>query len=359
MIKYSINEKDCQGKRLDKFLAAKFLLSRALTQTLIKNKGVLVNGKDVKPHYSLKEGDEIVLDEKKLAELKEAKKIDLSPFNSGITSEKSRNKNLPFWQIASKGLEIIYQDENFLVINKPAGLISHPSPTHPKETLINILLNSFPEIKNVGDDKIRPGIVHRLDKEASGLLAIAKTQQAFAHLKKQFQNRLVEKEYLVLVCGKVKDEKGEIALPIGRLPKRGYKMTAGYFPKAKPARTEYEVVKYFEASAESAEANFTPRIYSRKNPQSFAKADQNYTLLRVKTKTGRTHQIRVHLKSLGYPVVGDKVYGSKKQEKKDLKRLFLHCYKLSFMDLADKKQGFEIDLPKDLKDFLKQLTLAD
>lgn len=331
MIKYSINEKDCQVKRLDKFLAVKFLLSRAFAQTLIKNKGVLINGKNVKPHYSLKEEDEIVLDEKRLEELKEAKEIDLSPFNDGITPEKSQNKNSPFWQIAIKGLEIIYQDKNFLVINKPAGLIAHPSPSHPKETLINILLSSFPEIKNVGDDKIRPGIVHRLDKEASGLLVIAKTQQAFVYFKKQFQNRLVEKEYLVLVYGKVKDEKGEIALPIGRLPKKGHKMTAGYFPKAKPARTEYEVVKHY----------------------------QDYTLLKVKTKTGRTHQIRVHLKALGYPVVGDKVYGSKKREKKELERLFLHCYKLSFVDLAGKKQGFEIDLPKDLKDFLKQLTLGD
>ncbi|TSC96200.1 MAG: 23S rRNA pseudouridine synthase [Parcubacteria group bacterium Athens1014_10] len=304
-LKHTTNKENCQKQRLDKFLAEKFFLPRAFIQELIKSNGVLVNDKKIKAHYLLKENEEIKIDEKKIEEMKKAKEIDLSP--------------------SKKKLEIIFEDKNFLIINKPAGLIVHPSAAHRKETLVNILLNYFPEIKNVGEDEFRPGIVHRLDKEASGLLAIAKTQKAFEYLKKQFQDRQIEKEYLVLVHGRIKEKKGKIELPIGRLPKKGFKMSTGYFSKAKPALTEYELIKYIN----------------------------DYSFLKVKTKTGRTHQIRVHLKALGYPVVGDKIYKPKKSKKVKLDRIFLHCHKLGFHDLENKKQNFEIGLPDELNDFFK------
>lgn len=314
-------------KRLDKFLTEKLFYSRSFIQKIIKERGVLVKGEKVKPNYLLKENDEIEIDENKIKNFKKEKEADLSPAKKDLPSETPRSGNSPFWRVVSRGLEIIFEDENFLVVNKPAGLIVHPSPSHPKETLVNILINYFPRLKNVGENKLRPGIVHRLDKEASGLLIVAKTQKSFEYLKKQFQNRRIKKEYLVLVYGKVKDKKGVIELPIGRLPKKGFKMSAGYLPKSKEAITEYELIKYYDG----------------------------YSLLNIKTKTGRTHQIRVHLKSLGYPVAGDKIYKPRKLKAAELGRIFLHCYKIGFLNQENKWREFKIDLPCELKNFLKTI----
>lgn len=301
---------DC---RLDKFLTKELpAISRSKIKKLINEGAILINNSQVKPHYFLKVGDEVVI--KPAAE---AAPI-AEPHTKAAAAEIPEPK-------------IIFEDENFLVINKPAGLIVHPSPSHPKETLVNILINYFPQLKNVGEDKLRPGIVHRLDKEASGLLIIAKTQKSFEYFKKQFQDRQIKKEYLVLVHGKIKDEKGIIELPIGRLPQKGFKMSAGYFSKGKPALTEYELIKYFK----------------------------DYSLLKVKTKTGRTHQIRVHLKTLGYPVVGDKIYKPRKLKVIELGRIFLHCYKIGFFDLENKWKEFEIGLDEGLKGFLDKISLPD
>lgn len=234
-------------------------------------------------------------------------------------------------------MDIIYENENFLIINKPSGLIVHPTTFKEKNSLVDFLVEYCPQIKNVGDDKIlRPGIVHRLDKDVSGLMVIAKTQETFDHLKKQFKEQKVKKEYYALVYGDVKEEKGIIDLAIGFSKRKSkIKMTVFSQNKSKTAITEYEVLKRF--------SNFTP------NEQ----ASMGFTLLKVKIKTGRTHQIRAHLAFIGHPILGDKIYRNKGLERKNKKikldRIFLHSFKLGFFDLENKWMEFEKDLPEELK----------
>ncbi len=306
--------------RLDKFLAQRLPdFSRAWIQKLIKDGLVLVNQKKVSPHYFLKQGDKLKI------ELKKPDPIDLSP---------------------KKGkLDIIFEDENFLVINKPAGLVVHPSLSCKKDTLINLLLAHCPEIRKVGDSHLagletpilRPGIVHRLDKDVSGLMVIAKTQKAFEHLKNQFKNREIKKEYLALVHGKVKKSQGIITFPIIRSKRKGFKMIitkasprASVPGKIKTAETLFEVIKYFP----------------------------KHTLLKVQTKTGRTHQIRCHLNAIGHSIVGEKIYKPRKLTAKlnlseHLDRLFLHACLLGFYDLEGKWQEFKKELPEELNYYLK------
>ncbi|MBI4653206.1 RluA family pseudouridine synthase [Candidatus Kuenenbacteria bacterium] len=223
-------------------------------------------------------------------------------------------------------LDIIYENKDFLIINKPAGLIIHPTTFKEKNSLVNFLIEYCPQIKNVGDDKeLRPGIVHRLDKDVSGLMVIAKTQETFNHLKKQFQERKVKKEYYALVYGEVKEKKGIIDLAIGFSKRKSkIKMTVFSQNKSKTAITEYEVLKRF----------------------------LNFTLLKVKIKTGRTHQIRAHLNFIGHPILGDKIYRNKGLERKiknkKLDRIFLHSFKLGFYDLENRWVEFEIAIPEDM-----------
>ncbi|MCK4554834.1 RNA pseudouridine synthase [Candidatus Parcubacteria bacterium] len=233
--------------------------------------------------------------------------------------------------------QTVFENNNFLVINKPAGLLVH-SANHIKEpTLADQLLKKYPELIKIGEDPIRPGIMHRLDKQVSGLMAVAKTQVAFDHLKKQFQDRTIIKIYTALVYGKIEKDEDEINFPIQRSSK-GHKMAAlplttkGKFTEeGRQAITEFEVIKRFI----------------------------NYTLLKVKIKTGRTHQIRVHLAAYGHPVVGDDLYSTKKTKEKNKKlnlgRIFLVANKLSFIDLNGKQKTFKIDLPEELKNFLKKI----
>jgi 23S rRNA pseudouridine1911/1915/1917 synthase len=307
--------------RLDKFLTQKLPnFSRSWIQKLIKEELVLVNQKRVVPHYILKQGDKIKIFPKK------PEPIDLSP-------KKGR-------------LDIVFEDKNFLIINKPAGLVVHPSLAHRKsDTLVNLLLAYCPKIRRVGNSyaakppmtirapSSRPGIVHRLDKDVSGLMIIAKTQEAFEHLKNQFKNHQIKKEYLVLVHGKVKESQGMITFSISRSKKKGFKMVAikdkpGAIVsgKFKSAETRFEVIKSFP----------------------------KYTLLKIQTKTGRTHQIRVHLNAIGHSIVGEKIYKPRKMETQNLDRLFLHACTLGFYDLDGKWREFRIDLPIELKQFLKE-----
>lgn len=245
--------------------------------------------------------------------------------------------------------QIIFEDNNYLIINKPAGLAVHGGGNITEPTLVDWLINYYPKIKKVGEDLSRPGIVHRLDKDVSGLMVIAKTQAAFLNLKNQFKDREINKEYLALVYGQLSNEAGEINFPIKR-SSQGHKMAAlplkadellsrrhpkdrdrgnisGIF-KAREALTEFQVIKKLI----------------------------NYTLVRVKIKTGRTHQIRVHFFAYGHPLVGDNVYFTKKtkiQNKKlALNRVFLVACSLSFFDLNDKKMEFTIDLPPELMSFI-------
>jgi len=248
--------------------------------------------------------------------------------------------------------EIIFENEDYLVINKPAGIAVHGGGNIKDKTIADFLIERYPDIENVGDDPIRPGIVHRLDKEVSGLMVIAKNNETFSLLKNQFKDRDVNKEYVALVHGKMTTDFGSINFPIKR-SSEGFKMAAmplntsellsrrqpkdrdqgnldGMF-KAREAITEYNVLKHFV----------------------------NYTLLQVKIKTGRTHQIRVHFFALGHPLVGDGLYFNKKskaQNKKvNLGRIFLAANKLSFKDKTGETQSFSIEMPIALTDFLKNI----
>lgn len=230
-------------------------------------------------------------------------------------------------------IKIIYEDEDVLAVNKPAGLMVHPDPKRKdkdEDTLVDWLAKDYPEIKKVGDEpKLRPGIVHRLDKETSGVLVIAKNQRAFEFLKRQFQERVVKKEYLALVRGVLNEPKGVIDLPIGKSKKDFRKRAAkvGVTGKIREAVTEYEVVKRFGG----------------------------YTLVKVFPKTGRTHQIRVHFKAIGHPVVCDKLYGPKKQNCLGLQRHFLHASSLEIALPSGGRIKLEADLPDDLQKTLKSL----
>ncbi len=227
-------------------------------------------------------------------------------------------------------IKVIYEDRNFLALDKPAGLLVHQVKNKSSEpTLVDWLLKRYPEIKKVGDDtEDRPGIVHRLDKETSGILLIPKTQDYFEYLKRLFQSGAIKKTYLVLVWGKISRDMGIINKPIG-LKSGTIKRTVFTIGSKmiKQAVTEYKVKEYLP----------------------------EYTLLEVSPKTGRTHQIRVHLTSLGHPVVGDKLYGKKKAE---LNRLFLHAYSLEFAPEPGKRIKLTADMPSDLTDYLRSAKLG-
>lgn len=236
-------------------------------------------------------------------------------------------------------IQVVYEDKNFLAVNKPAGILVHGVYGKTKEpTLVDWLLKNYPEVKVVGDDfENRPGIVHRLDKETSGILLVAKNQQYFEYLKELFQNHQVKKVYLALVKGRVSPKAGMIEKPIGLKP--GTVKRTVFTNRAKmvkPAVTEYKVRKYL------------PRRQA---------GLPKYSLLEVIPKTGRTHQIRVHLASLGHPVVGDVLYGGGKVS--NLKRLFLHAHSLEFASEPGKRLKLVADLPPDLTAYLASAKLGE
>jgi len=244
---------------------------------------------------------------------------------------------------------IIFENNDYLVINKPAGLIVHGGAGITEPVLTDWLRKKYPEIETVGDDPLRPGIVHRLDREASGLMIITKTQKAFDHFKKLFKNRRVVKKYLALAHGKISKDEDLIAFPIKR-SKDGYRMAAlpvsseTISDKNKPNNRDRGTLRAQEDSKEAITEFCVLTRYI------------NYTLLDVKIKTGRTHQIRVHLYAYGHPLLGDNLYWTKKSkvknEKVGLGRIFLVAKELSFKDLDGKKQNFSIELPADLQSFL-------
>ncbi len=301
-------------QRLDKFLLVKFpRYSRAFLKEQIKQGNFLVNGKKIKPSYILKPNDKISL----------APEFELPENTTIIPDPKIK-------------LSIVYEDENVIIIDKPAGLSVHPRQTKNgapvaeeiDNTLASGLLAHYPPLASVGDcPEIRPGIVHRLDKNTSGLMVVAKNQQSFEWLKEQFKEKKVQKKYLALVNGQVKNETGLIKSPIGRAsgdPTR-QKISAD----GKTAVTEYRVAKRF----------------------------RNFTLLEVYPKTGRMHQIRIHLASVGHPVAGDKKYGPRNLPcPSGLNRQFLHAQELSIALPVGQINLFTSPLPADLKIVLKELT---
>jgi len=220
-------------------------------------------------------------------------------------------------------LVIVYEDQDILVVDKPAGLTVHPAPGHPSHTLVNAILAHCPGLA-ASNELMRPGIVHRLDKDTSGLIVIAKTDFAREYVAAQFKSRTVTKRYLVLVQGRLSPEQGVIEAPIGRDPHRRRRMAI--VEAGKQAVTQYRVQKYLDG----------------------------YTLVEVSPLTGRTHQIRIHLSAIGCPVVGDPIYGVKSAH---LDRQFVHAYCLGFRLPSTKQyQEFTSPLPADLEQALEHLA---
>ncbi len=232
---------------------------------------------------------------------------------------------------------LIEENEEFIIVDKPADLLTHGSDHQDEASLIDQILIDYPEIAKIGDDPARPGIMQRLDKLASGLLVIARTEESFENLKKQFQERKTKKHYFALVFGKTSKDYDEIDFPIKRSTK-GYKMAA--LPKSKKG----------EAQDEGRRAFSSFEVIQR-----FI----NYTLLDVRIKTGRTHQVRVHMAAYGHPLVGDDTYGTAKTRLKNKKlglgRIFLQARYLSFNDLSGNKRSYELDLAPELQTFLKKI----
>lgn len=307
---YKILKKDVR-KRLDVFLSEKFPeFSRSQIQKEIRARRVTINLKPAKPSSILKLGDAI-----KASRLFCYRRKD-------VTLGLKPNKNIK--------INIVYEDKNLAVINKQPGLLVHPTKKEYKNTLVNALLYHVPSIKNVGGDPLRSGIVHRLDKDTSGLIIVAKNNEMFIWLKQQFAGRKVKKKYLAFVYGVPKEKHGYITSSIGKLKGR---QTTGIAIrklglKSREAETEYLVRKTYG----------------------------NLALLEVTPLTGRTHQIRVHLASIGHPVVGDTLYKFKRSRPpKEILRQFLHAYFLKFRVPSGKALEFKINLPEDLKRVLSAL----
>lgn len=225
-------------------------------------------------------------------------------------------------------LQIVFENENVIVVNKPAGMVVHPSAGHSSSTLVHALLAHLPTL-NEQEISLRPGIVHRLDKDTSGLILVAKSEASQLWLQEQFSNRKVEKVYLALVDGHPKTKTGRIEASIYRNPNDRKKMAVAPPLKGRKAVTNFMVEKEFA----------------------------NHTLLKVKPYTGRTHQIRVHLASIGYPIVGDTLYG-RKNPSLPINRQFLHAYEIKVTLFSEKEpRTFYADLPEDLSTILQNLPL--
>jgi len=228
-------------------------------------------------------------------------------------------------------MKIIFENKDFIVVDKPAGLAVHAGVGTSEKTLVDFLLEKFPEIALVGDaPEIRPGIVHRLDKDTSGVMIVARSQKAFEYLKDLFKNRQIEKKYLALVYGKMKEKEGQIEGEMGR-SKKDFRKQALVRGKIS-VRTERYSLTHFKVKDEF----------------------ENTTLLEVFPKTGRMHQIRVHLHSIGHPIVGDKKYNFKQYKKISTPRMFLHAASISFTGLDNKKYFFESEPPEEFEDLLEK-----
>ena len=261
-------------------------------------------------------------------------------FIKEIRNKKSTNLSLK----KNLNLSIIYQDNDIVVVNKPAGVAVHKGVAEKGETVADWLMEKFPEMKKVGDEpEFRPGIVHRLDKDTSGVLVAARIQKSFEFLKNQFQKREVVKKYLALVEGELKNDNGTIDLPIGRSKSDFRKKLASDNAKGelREAVTEYKVLE---------------RFGSVRHSMSNTNTGHPYTLVEAYPKTGRTHQIRVHFKAIGHPIVCDSLYGGKRMTCPfDLARHFLHANFLEFISPSGARLKLEADLPEDLAEVLAGL----
>ena len=323
--------------RLDKYLAQQLTdVSRSQIQRDIEAGKVLVNGQIIlESKFVVRKGDKIVYNQEK----KDSTKV----------------------AAATIVLKVLYNNHGLLIIDKPAGMVVHPGAGFKGETLASALLYQFRNIHLVGEEH-RPGIVHRLDKDTSGVILVATTQEMYEHLKNAFQDRKVKKEYIALVLGKVEKPHGFIDTPIGKSKTDFRKQTVKNSPsakatgdlrpvEAKEAVTEYKVLEYLSAPTNPAAKGGHPSLKRRG-----LETVDTYTLLLVKLHTGRTHQIRVHLSSIGHPLAGDELYGGKKVKLEGLDRQFLHAKKIE-VQLPNKTWiEAESELPEDLRKVLVSLN---
>ena len=288
------------GERIDSFLSGKTEFTRTRIQQLIKDKNITVNGKATKSSYKIEENDEIAI------EVPEAETTEIKPENIKI--------------------DIVYEDSDIAVINKQAGLVVHPAHGHYSGTLVNAILYHIKDLSGINGE-IRPGIVHRLDKDTSGLIVIAKNDKVHTALTEMFQEKKIRKTYLAILKGKLNKSEGKIVTQIGRDKNDRKKMTViDDVTKGKNAITNYKVVSQ----------------------------NNLFTLVKVNIETGRTHQIRVHMRHLGYPILGDSVYGRKDNEKRQM----LHAYKLEFLHpVTGHQMEFTGEIPEDFQKALKKSDL--
>ncbi len=341
-----------QNARLDIFLSEKLDTSRSQAQKMINDKKIMINGKEPRTAgLRVKEGDTVVVATPTLRRGEE-------PLSGRFRAETPASA-LGMTKLAPV---VITETADYLVIEKPSGLLVHPTQANEKNTLADWLLKKYPKIKNIGDNpKIRPGIVHRLDKEASGLMVVAKSQKMFDLLKEQFKKRTVEKEYFALAHGKIAKDWDEITFPIAR--SENFERMA-----ARPLRLDLssnnQPPLFLKEEGAVALDNDTveerlPAAKAAHTEFFVEKRFVNFTLLRVILHTGRMHQIRVHLFAYNHPLVGDPLYFQKKQKRtwdEKCGRLFLHSIKLCFNDLEGNKKCFESPLPKELKKFLELVS---
>lgn len=299
---YKIDElnKDLVGLRIDKAISIKDKeLSRAAVQRMIEEGNILVNNNKTKVAYKISLGDEIT-----------------------ITKDKPKEIELKAEDIP---LDIIYEDNDILVVNKQKGLVVHPGNGNPDGTLVNAIMNKCKDSLSGIGGEIRPGIVHRIDKDTSGLLIVAKNDKAHINMSNQIKNHEVKKTYIALVRGKTKENQATIDMPIARSNKDRTKMAVS--KNGKNAITHFEVIERFD----------------------------DYTLLKVNIETGRTHQIRVHLSQIGYPIVGDFVYSNGKNPF-GVEGQMLHSYRLEFKHpISGKEMKLEAKLPEYFEEVLENL----
>lgn len=295
MSKIVVDEQD--NVRLDSYISTKDInLSRAAIQKLLEDKNITVNGEIKKNSYKVKSGDVIEIN---IPEVKD----------SGIKAE-----DIP--------VEIVYEDSDIIVVNKPKGMVVHPANGNPDGTLVNAIMNICKDSLSGIGGEIRPGIVHRLDKNTSGLLIIAKNDNAHIKMSEQIKNREVKKIYIALVRGVIQEDEATISMPIARSKKDRKKMAVD--KDGKEAITHFKVLKRYD----------------------------KYTLLEIKIDTGRTHQIRVHMSQIGHPVIGDDVYSNGKNEF-GVEGQMLHARSLDFKHpITGKSIHLEAELPKYFKDVI-------
>lgn len=299
MKEYIVSQQE-KGKRLDTYIPSVDTdITRTSAQRLIEDGNILVNGKNAKVSYKIQENDKISV------EIPEPKQIEL------------KAQNIP--------IEIIYEDSDIIVVNKPKGMVVHPANGNPDGTLVNAIMAICKDSLSGIGGEIRPGIVHRIDKDTSGLLIVAKNDNAHVKMSEQIKNHEVKKTYIALVRGVFKENEATIDMPIGRSTSDRKKMAVN--KNGKNAITHIKVLKRFD----------------------------KYTLLQVNIETGRTHQIRVHLSHIGYPIVGDYTYSNGKNEF-DVIGQCLHAQKLEFKHpITQKDMCLEAELPQYFKDILDKL----